>query len=131
MGEVMASKEAKQYSPLALAFLGDAVYGLYIRERLIRKANTPVKKLHSASVEKVKATFQSEIARLIEPMLSDEEADVLRRGRNASTNNVPKGANSAQYHYATGLEALFGYLYLIGDFERMEKFIDIAWEHGE
>lgn len=127
----MTSKDAKQYSPLALAFLGDAVYGLYIREKLVKQANMPVKKLHSASVAKVKATFQAEIAKKIEPMLTEEESDILRRGRNASTGGVPKGASSAQYHYATGLESLFGYLYLIGDNERMEKFIDIAWEYVE
>lgn len=125
--KIFTTTEAKQHSPLTLAFLGDAVYEIMVRARLVSAGDMPVKKLHTNAVAKVKATFQAEVAKQAENILNEDEADILRRGRNASTATVPKGASTAQYHLATGLEALCGYLYLTGNDKKLNEIIDIAW----
>lgn len=103
-------------SPLTLAFVGDAVFELMVREQLACEANRPVGSLHKASVQSVCAEAQSDaVARLL-PHLTDEEEAVFRRGRNAHTTR-----NSPEYHRATGLEALFGYLYLSGRHDRLRE----------
>ena len=101
-------------SPLTLAFVGDGVYGLMVREHLACEANRPVGTLHKASVEFVRAEAQAAAVERILPLLSEEEEAVFRRGRNAHTTR-----NSPEYHRATGLEALFGYLYLAGRRDRL------------
>jgi ribonuclease-3 family protein len=109
----------RMMSPVTLAFIGDAVFGLLVREHLIStgvfKANT----LHRLSVTYVKAGAQAGAVERLQPMLTQEERDILRRGRNANTSRVPKNANPIDYRNATGLEALFGYLYLGGCHERL------------
>ena len=110
-----------QLSPLTLAFVGDAVFTLLVREQISCAANAPVSALHSQSAEKVNATAQSSAVERIMPKLSEEEAAILRRGRNAHTGGTPKNASSAEYHRATGLEALFGYLYLMGNIGRVRE----------
>ena len=120
--------QARQYSPLGLAFFGDSVYELLVREKLILSANMQAAKLHRASVRLVCASFQAEAAMRLESALSEEESDILRRGRNCTGNNVPKSSSPAQYHLATGLEALFGYLYLIGDSERIYELFEMIME---
>lgn len=119
--ERLYSKECdpKQLSPLALAFVGDAVFELFVRERLVCMGNRPVNKLHRLSVEQVCASAQAESVEKLLPMLTEEETEILRRGRNAHTNHVPKNAEVSQYHAATAFEALFGYLYLNGNIERL------------
>lgn len=111
--------DAKQYSPLTLAFLGDSVFDTLIRERLVRTANQPPAALHNRKVELVCAGFQSRALKQIHPLLTEEEEAIFLRGRNAIGKSIPKHANAADYRNATGLEAVFGYLYLIGDTERM------------
>ena len=111
--------DPKQLSPLALAFVGDAVFELFVRERLLCMGNRPVNKLHRLSVEQVCASAQAEFVEELKPILTDEEKEILRRGRNAHTNHVPKNAEVSQYHTATAFEALFGYLYLNGNIERL------------
>ena len=120
--------EAYQYSPLTLAYLGDAVYEIYVRQKIVFDANMPKNSLHNAAVQKVKASFQATLAEKIEPTLSEREMDIYKRGRNASTSKVPKGANSAQYHKATGLEALLGYLYISGNEDRISEIMEKVWE---
>ena len=120
-------KEVNQYSPLTLAFLGDAVYEQLVRERLVLTANMPVKKLHSAAVEKVRAGFQSKAVDIILPLLDEEELSIFKRGRNATGNTVPKSSDPVEYRRATGLEALFGYLFLLGNSERMVELFDKIW----
>lgn len=95
-------------SPLTLAFLGDAVYGLLARKHLVLEANRPADKLHKLSVKTVNAAAQAKAAKLIMPHLTDDELSVLKRGRNAHTNHTPKNQSEGDYHYATGLESLFG-----------------------
>lgn len=112
-------------SPLTLAFVGDAVYSLIIREELTIEANRPVNKLHKLSTQKVSAVSQSEAVKSIMSELTPEETSVFKRGRNASTSHTPKHASEGDYHYATGLEALFGYLYLSRKYDRLEEIYNL------
>lgn len=113
--------DPKLLSPGTLAFLGDAVYELFVREKLVRQANMPVNKLHLLAVEQVRASFQSKAVAAIEPLLTEEELSVWKRGRNANGVKPPKHANPAEYRRATGLEALFGYLFLQGNLQRLTQ----------
>ncbi len=111
---------------LGLAFVGDGVYDLIIREQLICEANRPVGDLNKLKVEIVRCQAQAETAKKIEPFLTEEEADILRRGRNAHVTHTPKSATAAQYHMATGFEALLGYLYLSDRVERIMELLELA-----
>lgn len=113
-----------QLSPLTLAFLGDAVFELLVRERLVKKANRQSKKLHAESIKLVNAVSQSAAAEKILPLLTDDEAAVYRRGKNAKVEHIPKGATVMQYNMATGLEALFGWLYLKGETSRINELFE-------
>lgn len=124
-------KDANQYSPLTLAFLGDAVYERLVRERLVLTANMPVKKLHAEAVERVRAAYQSKAVEKLLPELTEEETAVLKRGRNATGNTVPKSSNPVEYRRATALEALFGYLQLTENYKRMVELFDIIWYNTE
>ncbi len=112
---------ASELSPLNLAFIGDCIYEIMVRQMLVEKANRPVNDLHRESVKLVSAKAQTEAFEKIEPLLSEKELSVFKRGRNAKTGHVPKSATSGEYHCATGLEALFGFLYLNNDFERLKE----------
>lgn len=127
----LTERDANQYGSLALAFLGDSVYELLVRERILSKADLPASKLHALKVKRVCAAFQSRALDAINDELSEKEAAVVRRGRNATGNTVPKNASTADYRRATALEALFGYLKLIGAEERIEKLFDIIWDMEE
>ena len=109
----------KELSPLNLAFIGDCVYEMLVRERLVAEANRPVNDLHRESVKYVSAKAQTAAFQKIEPLLTEEETAVFKRGRNAKTGHQPKSASVGEYHCATGLEALFGYLYLTDNNERI------------
>lgn len=123
---------ASSYSPAALAFLGDAVYSLLVREFLLKKSNRPARKLHNMSIRYVNAAAQAKAALVILPSLSDEEKSVYKRGRNAHSSHTPKNQSGQDYHSATGLEALFGYLYFKNDTKRIiELFNIIAGEFNE
>ena len=120
----MADHAPQSYSPLALAFLGDAVYGRLARRYLLEQANRPAGELHRLSVRLVCAPTQAAGAALLADRLTEEEAAVFRRGRNAKVGHVPKGASDAEYHAATGLEALFGWLDLSGREGRAQELFD-------
>ena len=122
--EVLSQREANNYSPLSLAFLGDSVYDTLVREYLLRKANMPVAKLHSAKIKLVCAEFQSDAYDMLAEKLTEHELAVLKRGRNATGNTVPKHAEAAQYRRATAIESLFGYLFLTGQNERIRELFD-------
>lgn len=111
----------KGLSPLTLAFVGDGVYELLVREYLVSQGNCPVKKLHSRKVELVRCQAQAQALSTLLPQLSEEEQQVVLRGRNAHVGHAPKNAPLADYHGATGLEALFGYLYLSGNTQRVRE----------
>jgi ribonuclease-3 family protein len=119
--EKLTEREANSYSPLTLAFLGDSVYDTLIREYLLLMANMPVAKLHSAKIKLVCAEFQSKAYDIISENLTEHELAVLKRGRNATGNTVPKHADAAEYRRATALECLFGYLYITGENERIRE----------
>jgi len=108
-------------SPLTWAYVGDAVYELFIREYLINTTNLKPHKLHIETIKYVKASAQADILKRIEPQLTDEERDIVRRGRNTETHSAPKNANPEDYMYSTAFEALIGYLYLTGQKERLNK----------
>lgn len=113
-------------SPQTLAFVGDAYFGLLVRLRLAQ-VQRPVGELHAMSVKLVNANAQAKGAEAIMDMLTDEELSVYKRGRNAHQKHTPKNSTVAEYHAATGLEALFGYLKLKGNLERAEQLFDIIW----
>ncbi len=115
-----------QLNPATLAFMGDGVYGLLVREKLC-EISRPSGELHSLSVKLVNASAQAKSFKLIEPMLSEQEMSVFKRGRNSHTNGTPKNSSSGEYHAATGLEALFGFLYLDGQIERMKELFSVIW----
>jgi ribonuclease-3 family protein len=116
--EAFEKKNITDYSPIVLAYIGDAVFELIVRTMVLSKGNAPVSKLHKKSSEIVKAKSQSEMYFKIENMLTDEEMSVLKKGRNAKSYTTPKNADISDYRHATGVEALFGYLYLKGRLER-------------
>lgn len=123
----LENREVNQYSPLALAFLGDAVYEQLVRERLVLAANRPVGQLHQLTVKRVCANFQAKGAALLLPLLNEDEQAILKRGRNATGATVPKHSSAIEYRHATALESLFGYLYLKGEKARIDELFDIIW----
>lgn len=118
-------------SPLTLAFVGDTVFDLLVRSELVCEANRPVNALHKAASTKVCASAQAAAITKILPLLSEDEEAVFKRGRNAHTGGIPKNQSSADYHYATGLECLFGWLYLKGKTERIKELYNAIHNNGE
>ncbi len=121
----LTEREANNYSPLSLAFLGDSVYDTLVREHLLRRANMPVAKLHSAKIKLVCAEYQSAAYDALAEQLTEHELAVLKRGRNATGNTVPKHAEAVQYRRATAIESLFGYLFLTGRNERIRELFGV------
>ncbi len=112
-------QDIRTYSPLTLAYIGDAVYDLVIRTMVVEQANRPVNALHRVATGYVNAQAQAKMIMALQDELTQEEAEVFRRGRNAKPHTVAKNAARADYHKATGFEAVMGYLYLTGQSERM------------
>lgn len=123
--------DVSSLSPLTLAFVGDTVFDLLIRTELVCEANRPVNALHTMASKRVCAAAQAESLRKILPLLTEDETAVFKRGRNAHTGGIPKHASSADYHYATGLESLFGWLYLKGETERIKELYNAMQTDGE
>ncbi len=115
----------KQLSPQTLAFVGDTVYDLLVRGYLASTAQRPVGELNRQKVKLVNCEAQAEAVKKLTPSLTEEEIDIYRRGRNAFTKNTPKNSSVADYHSATGLESLFGFLYLKGDIDRINNLFTI------
>ena len=115
----LTHREAGEYSPLALAYIGDAVYELAIRTLVMNRGNTQVNKMHKRTAGLVKAGAQAGFYKILEEILTEEERAVYRRGRNAKSATMAKNATMKDYRMATGFEALIGYLYLTEQFERM------------
>lgn len=120
-------QNVNELSAGTLAFVGDAVYGLLVREHL-SAINRPSGELHRLSVTFVNANSQAEAFKIIEPILTEKELSQYKHGRNLHTNNVPKKSTVAQYHSATGLEALFGFLHLSGQKDRINELFDLIWQ---
>lgn len=110
---------ALNLSPVVLAFVGDAVYSLFVRERLVFNSDYKTGELNKLATAEVKATAQAEFVKEIVPLLTEEELAVYKRGRNAKKSTKSKSATVADYNASTGFEALLGYLYVIGERERI------------
>lgn len=118
--------DIRTYSPLTLAYIGDAIYELVIRTILVEKGNTQVNKLNQRANRLVKASAQSEMIEKLKPHLTEEEMAVFKRGRNAKSYTMAKNATMSDYRRATGFEALMGYLYLTEQWERMLELIKLG-----
>ena len=127
MERLLKHKDVKpnELSPLTLAFIGDTVFDLLVREDLICTANRPANDLHNLAVKKVKASAQAEFIEKLLPELTEKEVAVFKRGRNAKVGHLPKNASQSDYHAATGFEALIGYLYLSDEIERITELYKI------
>lgn len=120
--------DIKTYSPLALAYIGDGIFDLVIRSVIVGKGNTKASQLHFQTSHIVKAQSQALMIEVLEAELTEAEADVYRRGRNAKSPTMAKNATMADYRKATGFEALMGYLYLTDQFERIVELTKLGLE---
>ena len=127
----IADVDIKTYSPLALAYIGDGIFELVIRSIMVGKGNTKASQLHQHTSHIVKAASQAKMIEALEEDLTEEEADVYRRGRNAKSPTMAKNASMADYRKATGFEALMGYLYLKDDFERIVELTKLGLEKAK
>ena len=116
-------KDIRAYSPLALAYIGDAVYDLIIRTVVVERGNKAANRLHHDAVRYVNASAQASVAECLLEMLTEEELAVYKRGRNAKSHTAAKNASIEDYRKATGLEALFGYLYLA---DKMDRILELV-----
>lgn len=122
----ISQKEINSYSPLTLAYLGDAVFEIVIRTIIVEKKSGTVKSLHRQSSDLVNAKAQAELMSRIMSTLTEQEISIYKRGRNAKSHSVAKNANIHDYRNATGFEALMGYLYLNGEMERLLELIQLG-----
>ncbi len=120
--------DVRTYSPLTLAFIGDGIYDLIIRTMIVGQGNTQANTLHQKTSKLVKAAAQSKMVEYLEPLLTEEEMAVYKRGRNAKSGTMAKNASMADYRRATGLEALCGYLYLENRTERILELVKTGLE---
>lgn len=118
--------DIRTYSPLALAYIGDSVFDICVRTYILKKANTTPNKLHNKSKSLVNATSQSKMYKYIIERVSEDEIAILKRGRNANTNSSAKNSSMIDYKNATGLETLFGYLYLTGNEKRILQIFEMC-----
>lgn len=119
-------RDIRSYSPLALAYIGDAVYDLLIRTEVVAQGNIPVNRYHKQVSAIVKAEAQAELVHLLLEELTEEEKDIYKRGRNANSYTKAKNASLGEYHRATGFEALIGYLYLTEQYTRITELLQIG-----
>lgn len=126
----MQKTNAAKINPVTLAFLGDAVYALYVRERLVRSNTGKAGELQKTASKVLSAKGQSELLERVLPLFTQDEEDVYKRGRNAKKATKSKNADAREYARSTGFEAVLGYLYLAGDTQRIEQLLSVL-EDGE
>ncbi len=119
LGDKLTKNSARQLSPITLAFIGDAVYTLFVREKIVFENDLSGNELNKRTSAVVKATAQAELIRKIMPLLTEEELDVFKRARNAKKGTRAKSASVSEYNASTGFEAVIGYLYITGDTDRI------------
>jgi len=124
----MENIDVREYDVKALAYIGDAVYEVYVRRYLMKNSREQVNKLHKKAVKYVSAKAQACVIENIQESMEEDVLSVFKRGRNASSNTVPKNTDVVTYKIATGFEAIVGYLYLIGELERLDRFVANAFE---
>lgn len=117
-------QDVNMLSPLVWAYVGDSVYEMFIRTHLVNTSNAKPHKLHMESIKYVKAKAQADILKSLQEKLTDEEKDIVRRGRNTENHHVAKNANLADYAQSTGFEALIGYLYLTKQDQRLKEILE-------
>ena len=117
--------EVNMMSPLTWAYVGDAVYELYIRTHLVNKTNLKTHKLHVEAIKYVKAQSQAQALKKIEVNLTEKEKEIVRRGRNTENHHVAKNASVQDYMYSTAFEALIGYLYLTNQEKRIKELVEM------
>ena len=127
----VSANNVNDYSPLALAYIGDAVYDLIIRSYVVGCGPAHTDKMHKEASSLVCAHAQAQVLKAIKPLLTDEEKDIARRGRNAKSSTMAKNATAGDYRRATGLEALCGYLYLTGQTDRLLALVKAGLEEAE
>ncbi len=123
--EGMERGKAAQINPVTLAFLGDAVYSLYVREQLVKSGSGKAADLQRTAAKVVSAKGQSDFLERVLPQLTEEETDIFRRGRNAKKATKSKSASPAEYSRSTGFEAVLGFLHLVGDHERILELLSM------
>lgn len=132
MFNINYNKKPNEYAPLVLAYIGDGVYEIYVRSRILAEnPDMPAHKLHKTVVGYVKAHAQCVSVHSIEELLTEKEEEIYKRGRNAKSNTSPKNADLTEYRHATGFECLIGYLYLCKEAERLEYLMDKAFLHAK
>ena len=119
-------QDVNQMSPLTWAYIGDCVFELYIRTKLVNETKLKPHELHIKAINYVKAKAQANMLNTIYENLTDDEKDIVRRGRNAENHHLPKNSNIQEYMYSTAFEALIGYLYLCKKETRVKEIIEIA-----
>ncbi|CAH0120761.1 MULTISPECIES: Mini-ribonuclease 3 [unclassified Paenibacillus] len=122
------AKEAKHMNPIVLAYIGDAIYEVAIRQYLISRPNHRPNHLHRGATQFVSAKAQSRLLLVWQPLLTEEEKDVVRQGRNAKSGSIPKNANVSEYRLATAFECLIGYLYYTKRYARLRELLGVAIE---
>lgn len=129
LNTVHNEKEVLLMSPLIWAYIGDSVFEIYIRDKMINRGLSNNTKLHKESVKYVKAKSQSDILQLIGDMLTEDEKIIVKRARNTTSNTVPKNADIIEYRNATAFEGLLGFLYLVGNNERLMEILDYSYNN--
>lgn len=124
LGEKMDKNKAVNLNPVVLAFVGDAVYSLFVREKLTFFSDCKTGELNSKATAEVRATAQAEFVKKIERLFNEQELSIFKRARNAKKPTKSKSASVAEYNASTGFEAVLGYLYLIGDIERLNYLLN-------
>lgn len=124
----IADVDIRTYSPLTLAYIGDGIYDLVIRSVVVARGNTRAGELHKRTSQIVKAHTQAQMMEALLPLLTEEEADIYRRGRNAKSSTMAKNATMSDYRKATGFEALMGWLYVKDEFERLVELVKAGAE---
>lgn len=117
--DIKNENKTLMHSPAQLAYAGDAVYELLVRSYIINNHEYSVNQMHKQAIKFVKARAQAELVKTLNPVLTEEEIRIVKRGRNAKVTSSPKNADLMDYRYATGFETLFGYLYLNNEFDRL------------
>ena len=121
----VSEQKARNLSPVTLAFVGDAVYSLYIREKLVLSTDLGTNELQKLTSAEVSAHGQSELLEKIQPLFTEAEEDIFRRGRNAKKSTKSKNASVLEYNRSTGFEAVLGYLYLTGQYQRISEILEV------
>ena len=124
-------EEIKLMNPLTWAYIGDCVYELYVREKLVEETNLKPHNLHLKAIKKVKASAQAKTLEKIYDDLKDEEKEIVRRARNTRNHHLPKNASTQEYMYSTAFEALIGYLYLTKSNKRLEEILYLCDQKGD